>query len=1103
MKTYCTQWLIVQLTNIVLSSRINLRLSLHNILEMDKKLFLSDEPIEEFSQDAFGHKAFVDTLQKCISDSDTGINIGLFGKWGVGKTSIIKLLVKKISKESQNITTFLFDAWKYSKLSLCHELVLELNKAFKVYNQDKLEREIYGSKEEEIAVTEEDWKSSPKKIFQRFSVSIYVTLFLLLLFILLWYLKLIDPATYNKLIFIVLLPIIVDLVIKMNKVVGGVSTVSLPPAKLDPRRIENKFEKIVSDITKGKKENKLVIMIDNLDRCSSETAIGMLEAIKTLMEHKKCIYLISCNEDALIRNLVSDKRYSPNDAKEFLGKFFQTSLTIPSLLPKDLERYTDELMSSLQIEYSGQVLEVIINAFLEDPRKIKQFLNNLTMQYITAQEREKAGIFDSGEITSDDGVLAKVLVIRQEYRAFYEELNSRQEVLVEAEEFFKGVGEPPTYKSVKGKQSGKTNIFDDNPGLEYFLRGTRLITVEDISPFLKLNRETYPSTIPDAQEFKLQVNRGNIDFISNEFNKIEQESEKVKYVREIARLIDDNINAGQYDRGFYGVDILTKIYQQIPVLIKGEIAAKIGHYMTLREIRGNLDKFVIDFVFPILRDMKRRNSDDILNQYTILISPDDIDESLINKLIEHYDVMSEAAIQHLNNTLIEAYDKNRENAVVIIRKINENPEISKRLLIDNLAAHIENSIENSASEENQKVVDQYLELKHLSSVPTKLAFLRKLLSIISTNKNTVYDETKKFGLRNLVKVNTSDIPDEGINELYASLDEFTGLVASPNDKLQFVEASFRFLGIFTDPQQEQYLQSQVLPLVNSGDAAILKRTLGIAEQYSVKLLNYEFMLDGFANRVRSNFPDSELISLITRSTPKQNRDKVKEMIIHLINQPQPPQYTAGLESFKQLYNEFTVSQVSEISEACLQKSVSAPPQEKSKYIMPIIESFNKNIVQFKRRFADFTADFIVNDEPDVSDMGIECFNKINDSIEADKRKTIIIQVIRAMEQKANQDVIDEDSEPLLDLVMAEQGILDRGDLERLIDMLLSLRNEAKNKETRLRGIKYLAQVTKFYQRKKIVIGTLQTDSESADAEIEEQARLALESITGKDTKKGS
>jgi len=140
------------------SCRIDSRLCLVN-RAMEKKLFLPDEPIEELTEDAFGHTAFVSTLYKCIKGSEHKMNIGLFGKWGVGKTSILKLLFKHIRESDENIKTFLFDAWKYLQGNLCQELVLQLNKEFKVYREDELEREIYCIQEEESAPVER----SPKE----------------------------------------------------------------------------------------------------------------------------------------------------------------------------------------------------------------------------------------------------------------------------------------------------------------------------------------------------------------------------------------------------------------------------------------------------------------------------------------------------------------------------------------------------------------------------------------------------------------------------------------------------------------------------------------------------------------------------------------------------------------------------------------------------------------------------------------------------------------------------------------------------------------------------------------------------------------------------
>ena len=127
-------------------------------------------------------------------------------------------------------------------------------------------------------------------------------------------------------------------------------------------------------------------------------------------------------------------------------------------------------MSGLQIPYSQDVLQVIVNAFTENPRSIKQFLNNLTAQFLAAQEREKAGIIGEGEVTKSDGFLAKLLVIRQEYPSFYQELELKEDLLEVAESYYRGGGDPLTYERYNQEQNQmvKGSLFSENPGLEQF-----------------------------------------------------------------------------------------------------------------------------------------------------------------------------------------------------------------------------------------------------------------------------------------------------------------------------------------------------------------------------------------------------------------------------------------------------------------------------------------------------------------------------------------------------------------------------------------------------------------------------------------------------------
>ena len=55
----------------------------------------ADRPIENLEQDRLGRASFSKQLGQAIYEykSSEGIIIGLFGKWGSGKTSVINMMI--------------------------------------------------------------------------------------------------------------------------------------------------------------------------------------------------------------------------------------------------------------------------------------------------------------------------------------------------------------------------------------------------------------------------------------------------------------------------------------------------------------------------------------------------------------------------------------------------------------------------------------------------------------------------------------------------------------------------------------------------------------------------------------------------------------------------------------------------------------------------------------------------------------------------------------------------------------------------------------------------------------------------------------------------
>ena len=57
-------------------------------------VFRNDEPVDE---DSLGRKTYADALANMAVSCDTPMVIGLFGSWGVGKTSLMRIIAKKVN----------------------------------------------------------------------------------------------------------------------------------------------------------------------------------------------------------------------------------------------------------------------------------------------------------------------------------------------------------------------------------------------------------------------------------------------------------------------------------------------------------------------------------------------------------------------------------------------------------------------------------------------------------------------------------------------------------------------------------------------------------------------------------------------------------------------------------------------------------------------------------------------------------------------------------------------------------------------------------------------------------------------------------------------
>ena len=229
--------------------------------------------------------------------------IALYGEWGSGKSSIFKTL-KKVMRTQQNYIPLIFETWKYEKDDNLAFSLLE----FILSNVNK----ITGSKEEIKNIL----KNKTWNILKTFSKGISV-----------------------KIPFFDFMDIDFDKIFEEDKKDEEKDKRSL--YIITENFIKDFQEKIDECIFKTNK--KILVMIDDLDRCEDENIINLLSALKLMFAVKNIIFICGIDKGAVIQTLLRKYR-NKEKSEEYLEKIFSISFNVLktselNLFPKDEDEY--------------------------------------------------------------------------------------------------------------------------------------------------------------------------------------------------------------------------------------------------------------------------------------------------------------------------------------------------------------------------------------------------------------------------------------------------------------------------------------------------------------------------------------------------------------------------------------------------------------------------------------------------------------------------------------------------------------------------------------------------------------------------------------------
>lgn len=474
------------------------------------------------------------TVAELIDESGNNpISIGVSGNWGTGKSSMVKMIGKELEKSNKaEKTTYIFlefNAWLYqgyddAKTALLQSVAKKLS--------EELKKRHIPESDETL------WKR-----FQKFT-------------------KRINWLQVSK----IGLPLLVGLIpgaaptgVAAALTSAVVNSINSPDDKeknseaigTNLKELLSNFDDILKDDeTKSTTQQieelrkdfedileklnvRLVVLVDDLDRCLPETAISTLEAMRLLLFVKRTAFIIAADEQ-MIRNGVrahfGNVDLSDDLITSYFDKLIQVPITVPRLGIPEVKVYTFLLFLDLEarkgnvsidsqkkvqknledalskawqknvslteakslladseqdamaeyVSISEQIASVLVssNRIKGNPRLIKRFLNALEI-------RKKVARLNG--ITVDSGILIKMLLF--ERCASGSAFEYLAEIVSKSKD-----GKPEEFNKIEDDlKDGKEFIPPDSRWKDDFIRGWILLEPKlseyDLRPLLYLSRD--------------------------------------------------------------------------------------------------------------------------------------------------------------------------------------------------------------------------------------------------------------------------------------------------------------------------------------------------------------------------------------------------------------------------------------------------------------------------------------------------------------------------------------------------------------------------------------------------------------------------------------
>ena len=331
--------------------------------------YVADKPIEKADEDLLGRSDFAKQFGKsiCEYDSKDGLVIGLYGKWGSGKTSIINMAISEIPVDKSEKKKWysrvykrikkIFTSQRSAEEDQCHYPIIIRFSPWNYSDKNNLISLFFYELKNKLGVAKDE--ENKEKIGKAISQ----------------YSDIIDALSFIPVVGPAIAPILKT--ISKSKGAKLMQAPSLNDAK-------EKLCEALKDFN-----HKIIVFIDDIDRLTTPQIKDIFQLVKQVGDFPNIIYVLTMDRE-IVCNALSE--YHNIDGDEYLKKIVQVSFEVPEIDKTTVheilrDRLNDIVHKSTNEEefennkYFETVLEKCVNPYVNNIRDVNRLLNAFRFKY--------------------------------------------------------------------------------------------------------------------------------------------------------------------------------------------------------------------------------------------------------------------------------------------------------------------------------------------------------------------------------------------------------------------------------------------------------------------------------------------------------------------------------------------------------------------------------------------------------------------------------------------------------------------------------------------------------------------------------------------------